>query len=140
MTREEADDILIKAVVERYPTTYNGTDVIQVLLEVFNDKEALEAQLKAKDEEIEGLKDALEMMTAMCELGLKTQDAYRMIVQKMKAQNKARQIVAMLFWEWKKQCENCKQYNYHTFAREQKRSETYYCFKKSYAMLKDKQC
>ena len=50
---------------------------------------------------------------------------------------KARSIVAMLFWEWKKQCKNCEQYNDNAFAREQKRSEAYYCFKKAYAMLKD---
>lgn len=50
MTREEADNILLKATVEKYPTTYNGADVIQVLLEVFNDKEELEAQIKAKNE------------------------------------------------------------------------------------------
>ena len=53
MTREEADNILLKAVVGRYPTTYNGADVIQVLLEVFNDKKELEAQLKAKESDLE---------------------------------------------------------------------------------------
>ena len=98
---------------------------------------SLEAQLKAKDEEIEGLKEALEVLTVMCELGIKTQDKYSKIIQKMKVLNKARSIVAMLFWEWKKQCRNCEQYNDHTFAREQKRSEAYYCFQKAYAMLKD---
>ena len=56
MTIEEADNILLKAVVGKYPTTYNGWDVIQMLLEVFNDKKELEAQIKAKDDEIETLK------------------------------------------------------------------------------------
>lgn len=56
MTREKADSILLKAVVEKYPTTYNGADVIQILLEIFNDKYELEAEIKAKDKEIERLK------------------------------------------------------------------------------------
>lgn len=64
---------------------------------------SLEAQLKAKDEEIERLKEALEVLTVMCELGIKTQDKYSKIIQKMKVLNKARSIVAMLFWEWKRQ-------------------------------------
>ena len=59
---------------------------------------SLEAQLKAKDEEIERLKEALEVLTVMCELGIKTQDKYSKIIQKMKVLNKARSIVAMLFW------------------------------------------
>ena len=41
------------AEVGRYPTTYNGADVIQVLLEVFNDKKELEAQLKSKESDLE---------------------------------------------------------------------------------------
>lgn len=61
MTRDEADAILLKAVVGRYPTTYNGTDVIQVLLEIFNDKEELEEKLKDKDEEIKRLKEYMEI-------------------------------------------------------------------------------
>lgn len=60
MLKIEADAILLKAVAGRHPTTYNGADVIQVLLEVFNDKEELEKKLKDKDKEIKRLKEYME--------------------------------------------------------------------------------
>ena len=58
--------------------------------------EQMEAQLKAKDEEIERLK-------ADCEVRL---DTWRSKIWNMPyyaETKKARSIVAMLFWEWKKQ-------------------------------------
>ena len=67
LTREEADNRLLKAVVDRYPTTYDGADVIQILLEVFNDKEELEIQMKAKDEEIERLKEIIKALNEQIE-------------------------------------------------------------------------
>ena len=116
-----------------------------------------EAQLKAKDDEIKELGEIVQQYL----IPSKNYDAIiidkdkdiemlRAIVAKTISKDivggfklgdkKARSIVAMLFWEWKKQCKNCEQYNDHAFAREQKRSEAYYCFKKAYAMLKDEQC
>ena len=67
MTREESDNILLKATVEKYPTTHNVADVIQVLLEVFNDKEALEAQLKAKEEGISKYQMAIDKQSKRAE-------------------------------------------------------------------------
>lgn len=93
----------------------------------------IEAQLKAKDEEIIRLfndrEEERKIKAYIIECGKE------MIKLERK---KARSIVAMLFWEWKKQCENRRKYNdHHNFAREQKRSEAYYCFQKAYKMLKD---
>lgn len=101
---------------------------------------SLEAQLKAKDEEIERLKEALEVLTVMCELGIKTQDKYSKIIQKMKVLNKARSIVAMLFLEWKKITRLAEGETMDEYA------DGYACgcvaqaeqlFKKAYKMLKD---
>ena len=130
MTREEADNILLKAVVGRYPTTYNGADVIQVLLEVFNDKEELEEKLKAKDEEINSLKRDL---TALYMLLDDPQDV------------KARKMCAMLFWEWKKHKQTLKEKrdeeNNETPSRDSLAwfwivAQSEMLFKKAHAMLK----
>ena len=91
---------------------------------------SLEKQLKAKDEEIKGLGCRVYHAEGYIN------DLHNNPKDKKFYDKKARSIVAMLFWEWKKQCKNCEQYNNHAFAREQKRSEAYYCFQKAYAMLK----
>lgn len=98
---------------------------------------SLEAQLKAKDEEIERLKEALEVLTVMCELGIKTQDKYSKIIQKMKVLNKARSIVAMLFWEMKRSKEKFKKADaYYDDYEHGIYDLSKLVFLKAYAMLK----
>ena len=117
MTREEAKDIVFNyALGQKINDGINTLD--EIIDQIFDEHEA---KLKAKDEEINSLKRDL--------------TAFSMLLDEP-IDKKSRSIVAMLFWEWKKQCKNCEQYNDHAFAREQKRSEAYYCFKKAYAMLK----
>ena len=138
------------------------TNLSNLIGEIFNDHEA---QLKAKDEEIERLtakltlcddayskvandfesavmeierlKEALEVLTVMCELGIKTQDKYSKIIQKMKVLNKARSIVAMLFWEWRKYNSNFK--NEENSFIQGRASKTKKLFYKAHKMLKDNQ-
>lgn len=66
----------------------------RVLWQIYSNHEA---QLKAKDEEIERLKAD--------ELGKLLQESY--IDSLEKQSKKARQIVAMLYWEWKQAYLNC---------------------------------
>lgn len=80
MTRKEALDTM-GATLDDWIDKKNMHMLID---QIFNDHEA---QMKAKDEEIEAKDEALELIIAMCELGLKTQDTYRTIIQKLKAQS-----------------------------------------------------
>lgn len=91
-----------------------------------------EAQLKAKDEEIEGIKRDL--------------TAFSMILDEP-ADTKARSIVAMLFWEWKKHKQTLREKrdeeNNETPSRDSLAwfwivAQSEILFKKAYAMLKDK--
>ena len=87
------------------------------------DLDSKEKLLKAKDEEIK----VLECRAYHAEGYIS--DLHNNPKDKKFYDKKARSIVAMLFWEWKKQCENRGKYNdHHNFAREQKRSEAYYKF------------
>ena len=129
MTREEAKQTIFtksRSYESAHQNYIHLLSLHKIIDDIFDEHEA---QIKAKDEEIEKLKSALSKTISKDIVG-----GFKL------GDRKSRSIVAMLFWEWKKQCKNCKQYNDHTFAREQKRSEAYYCFKKAYAMLKDKQC
>ena len=56
MTRTMCDVLLLNSVATNYPTTYKGESVIEILEILFNDHEA---QIKAKDEEIEMLQRRL---------------------------------------------------------------------------------
>ena len=101
LTREEALELFKKASdvagnYLEYVEVVSMHNINIVLSEIFNDHEA---QLKAKDEEIKAKDEALELIIAMCELGLKTQDTYSTIIQKLKAQNKALQS---------RSCDECK--------------------------------
>ena len=145
MTREEAKQtILIKS--KSYESAHQNYIHLLSLHKIIDDIfDEHEAQLKAKDEEIERLKEALEVLTVMCELGIKTQDKYSKIIQKMKVLNKARSIVAMLFWDWKKHKQTLKEKrdeeNNETPSRDSLAwfwivAQSEVLFKKAYAMLK----
>ena len=56
MTRTMCDLLLLNSVATNYPTTYKGESVIEILEILFTNHEA---QLKAKDEEIERLNELI---------------------------------------------------------------------------------
>lgn len=58
MTRDEADQILINAVAEKYPCTYKAEAVVDLVEKLFLRVESLDAQLKAKDDEVTKLKES----------------------------------------------------------------------------------
>jgi len=120
----EADERLLKAVVGKYPTTYNGADVIQLCLDLFNDKEDLEAQLKAKNELIKTLENNASQHT----IALFDCNDYA-----NKQKRKARSIVAMLFWKARKRKRFCTS----RFKDDYKIAER--LFRQAYAMLKENQ-
>lgn len=163
MTRTMCDILLLNSVATNYPTTYKGESVTKILEILFTEHEA---QLKAKDEEIERLKAQLNSMhdlmyrsgysDAMCvvdkifndheeqlkakdecikELECRTyhaegyiNDLHNSPKVKKFYDKKARSIVAMMFWEWRKEADD--------FGRNQ----ACICFEKAYKMLKDNQC
>jgi len=109
--------------------------------EIFDEHEA---QLRAKD-------DAIELLESMCNLGLETQDKYIRIVKakdeeikRLEQQSsdlfltylldekrqdaKARSIVAMLFWEWKR---------YIRINLRERGVASYILFDKAYKILKE---
>ena len=76
----------------------------RIIVQIFNDHEA---QLKAKDEEIERLEDQLSSVhNIMYRNGysdaIDCYDTFGNFNTRHKPNAKARSIVAMLFWEWKK--------------------------------------
>ena len=105
---------------------FQGGYTIALVTEIFNDHEAqiiefnkvveethfqneqeYKAQLKAKDEEIERLKDQLSSVhNIMYRNGysdaIDCYDTFGNFNTRHKPNAKARKIVAMLFWEWKK--------------------------------------
>ena len=96
MTREEAKEVLIiKAGL--------GGFVENIIDQIYNDHEA---QLKAKDEEIERLKDQLSSVhNIMYRNGysdaIDCYDTFGNFNTRHKPNTKARSIVAMLFWNYK---------------------------------------
>ena len=87
MTREEACK---KAQI----IDFQGGYTIALVTGIYNDHEA---QLKAKDEEIERLKGKTQILEVLVD---NTKDIIE--AQTRMCKTKARSIVAMLFWEWKK--------------------------------------
>lgn len=112
------------------------SDAYDLIDQIFDEHEA---QLKAKDKDIQIVMD----MSKNLLNELKTErDIKKYLIKDLKKQNKARSIVAMLFWEWKKAKNVVKKHEQKgedvsygktvMYAREQ-------MFKKAYSMLKDKQ-
>ena len=127
MTREEAKDQIIDNLYipsKKFAESYN---IVKYTVDFIFDKH--EAQIKAKDEEIEKMKSALSKTISKDIVGgFKLGDL------------KARSIVAMLFWEWRKDkriYENANKYTKETAELYVNCSEL--SFKKAYAMLKGKQ-
>lgn len=136
MTREEAKDQIIDNLhipSKKFAESYN---IVKYTVDFIFDEH--EAQLKAKDEEIEGLKDSvsitMDMSKALLEELTQERKIKEYLVSNFKHQNKARSIVAMLFWEYRK-----KHREYFPFAQ----FERGYllalsrAFDKAYAMLKE---
>lgn len=110
MTREER-----KTYIKAFYATAIYGELEHLVDEVYGD---FEAQLKAKDEEIEELQVLTSDLLIEGLLNKKEQDA------------KARSIVAMLFWEWKK---DKRLSNYIGELRVKN------IFNKAYKMLKEQQ-
>ena len=102
MTRLEVFDYISRKFGDR-----NGLineTLRRIIVQIFNDHEA---QLKAKDEEIERLEDQLSSVhNIMYRNGysdaIDCYDTFGNFNTRHKPNAKARSIVAMLFWEWKK--------------------------------------
>ena len=118
MTREEAKQTIFtksRSYESAHQNYIHLLSLHKIIDDIFDEHEV---QLKAKDEEIEKLRTVL------------TQISCQSIVGGFKlGENKARSIVAMLFWEWKK----------YTDKYDQRAEKAEELFKKAYAMLKDKQ-
>lgn len=113
----------IQALAVECDDTYAMANSIEDMLEeIFDDHEE---QLKAKDEEIEREHN----------LNLVLLNAFAN--EEIKKKSKARSIVAMLFWEWRKYNSNFKnEENGFIQGRASKTKELFY---KSYKMLKEQQ-
>ena len=113
-----------------------------IKLAVTKTKEYYEAQLKAKDEEIERLKAQLSSVhNLMYRNGysdaIDCYDTFGKFNTKHKPNAKSRSIVAMLFWEWRKYNSNFKnEENSFIQGRASKTKELFY---KAHKMLKEKQ-
>ena len=81
-----------------------------------------EAQLKAKDEQLEMFKSAVETLTE--------------VVLALKGDSKARSIVAMLFWVFAK---NRRLHKTNKYFSQDAVTESYFCFQQAYKMLKAQQ-
>ena len=108
--------------------------LVEVINEIFNDHEA---QLKAKDEEIK----ELECRTYHAEGCIS--DLHNSPKVKKFYDKKARSIVAMLFWEWKK---SIRESGDNTFYNDEFDDGNYWfvnakeqSFKQAYKILKDNQ-
>ena len=121
MTLENATQNLWKA----HCNLYDPRKAINIVVDkIYNDHEA---QLKAKDEEIKGLGSRLYHAEGYIN------DLHNNPKDKKLYDKKARSIVAMLFWEYKKL-----RYTSDGYFHSDEEIENAYCtFKKAYKMLKD---
>ena len=117
ISKDDADNLL-------YESKENLVDMLCTQSELVDD---LYIKLKAKDEEIERLKADKECAKNMMK-GL----VDGIIITHKVAISKARSIVAMLFWEYKKL--RCASDGY--FHSDEEIENAYYTFKNAYKMLK----
>lgn len=126
---------ILKACRERGQKRAGGLDLDEAITELEETMKQHEAQLEAKDEYIK----TLECRAYHAEGYIS--DLHNHPKDKKFYDAKARSIVAMLFWEWKKSEREAKIERYDdwengvSFGEDKKAEEL---FKKAYAMLKDK--
>lgn len=121
MTREEA----IELAIDEHDCKYSE----ELMNRIYHD---FEVQLKAKDERIKELD-----CRAYHAEGYISDLHNEYPKHKKFLDTKARSIVAMLFWEWRKAERLCKIYQDHATAREERRFYAKQSFYKAYKMLKD---
>lgn len=118
MTREEAKNLLYDK---------HGEDD-KLIDQIYNNHEA---QLKAKDEEIERLKGKTQILEVLVD---NTKDIIE--AQTRMCRTKARSIVAMLFWVFAK---NRRLHKTNKYFSQDAVTESYFCFQQAYKMLKAQQ-
>ena len=109
-------------------------DFRKVALDLDAEASELREQLKAKDEEIERLKGKTQILEVLVD---NTKDIIK--AQTRMCRTKARSIVAMLFWEWRRDkriYENANRFTKNIAELYVNCSEL--SFRKSYKILKDK--
>ena len=129
MTRENAKNIaeaISFKIQDRQRLSLVGVN--ELIDQIYNNHEA---QLKAKDEEIERLKGKTQILEVLVD---NTKDIIE--AQTRMCRTKARSIVAMLFWVFAK---NRRLHKTNKYFSQDAVTESYFCFQQAYKMLKAQQ-